>query len=76
MSGIARALLGLAGGYVAGALVGAALVFLLSGNTHDKSVEMAMTAVFVTGPLGAVIGLTVGLILGRRLRPGGRLPRS
>lgn len=43
-------------GYVAGALLGAAAIELLSSNTHDKSVELAMTSAFVTGPVGAVIG--------------------
>jgi hypothetical protein len=57
--------LGLVIGYFAGAATGAVLVALFSGNTHDKSVEIVMTAAFATGPLGALIGLLAGL-LGRR----------
>jgi hypothetical protein len=44
----------LALGYTAGALLGFFGVDLLSGNTHDRSVEAAMTAAFVTGPAGAL----------------------
>lgn len=33
---------------------------------HDKSVEMAMTAAFVTGPIGAVAGLIAGIVFSRR----------
>jgi hypothetical protein len=59
------ALAGIAGGYLAGVGIGAAAITLLSSNTHDGSVEMAMTAAFVTGPIGAVIGLVVALMRGR-----------
>lgn len=60
------ALLGLAIGYVAGALLGYAGVAALSPNVHDKSLEAAMTAAFVAGPAGAVVGLILGLVRGRR----------
>lgn len=53
--------LGLVGGYLAGVGIGAGLITLLSANTHDKSLEMAMTSAFVTGPIGAVIGAIVAL---------------
>jgi hypothetical protein len=43
-------------GYVACALVGYVLVSNFSTNRHDKAVEAAMTAVFVCGPLGAIVG--------------------
>lgn len=59
-------LTGLIAGYVAGALLGAGAVELFSPNTHDKSVEMAMTGAFVTGPIGAVIGLVAGWRRARR----------
>lgn len=52
----------LVAGYVAGALAGAALVDIFSANRHDKSLEIVMTAAFVTGPLGAVVGLLAALL--------------
>lgn len=66
----ARSLSGLIIGYFAGAGSGAALVQFLSTNTHDKSVEMAMTAAFVTGPAGAVLGLVAALLTGGARRAG------
>lgn len=63
------AVLGLIGGYLAGVGIGALLITLLSGNTHDKSVEMAMTAAFVTGPIGALIGAIIGARFGRTRTP-------
>jgi len=48
--------------YVAAAVAGYFLVGLFSGNTHDRSVESAMTSAFVFGPLGAVVGFVVGFI--------------
>jgi cation transporter-like permease len=51
-----RILLCAVGGYVAGALLGALLVGTLSSNRHDRSMETAMTAIFVVGPIGAVVG--------------------
>jgi NhaP-type Na+/H+ or K+/H+ antiporter len=59
-------LIGLVGGYLVGAVVGWLLVETLSGNTHDKSLEAAMTGAFVTGPLGAVIGAAAGFFARRR----------
>lgn len=49
--------------YVAGALAGGLLVTLLSSNTHDKSVEAAMTGAFYTGPLAAVLGFVLAAAL-------------
>ena len=46
--------------YVAAAVAGYFLVGLFSGNTHDRSVEAAMTSAFVFGPIGAVVGFVVG----------------
>lgn len=65
MSKLLHALAGLVLGYVAGAGLGYMAITLLSSNTHDKSVEAAMTAAFVAGPLGAVIGLVLALMRGR-----------
>ncbi len=56
MSKTARALLGLVLGYPTGAAIGGALVSALSGNPHDRGLEMVMTAAFVTGPAGALAG--------------------
>lgn len=53
-------------GYGAGVLAGFALVNLASPNVHDKSLEAAMTAFFVTGPMGAILGLAVALLLSRK----------
>jgi ABC-type antimicrobial peptide transport system permease subunit len=62
---VTRALLGGVIGYVLGAFGGGFLVSVLSSNTHDRSVEAAMTGAFVLGPLGAVIGAAVGFSKGR-----------
>ena len=62
-----RFLIGLAcgvGGYVLVALISYFLVMQLSSNRHDRSVEAAMTSVFVFGPIGGVVGLIIGLIKG------------
>ena len=46
-------------GYAGGFAIGMGLVNLWSSNRHDKSMEAAMTAAFLFGPIGAVIGLIV-----------------
>jgi transketolase N-terminal domain/subunit len=51
---------------VLGALSGYGAVLAFSGNAHDKALEAVMTAAFATGPLGAALGVAVGLIAGRR----------
>jgi ABC-type phosphate transport system permease subunit len=38
------------------------LVSLLSSNTHDRSIEAAMTGAFVVRPLSALAGFVVGAI--------------
>jgi len=66
---IKRIVLGLIGGvvgYVLGAVSGGFLVSVFSPNTHDRSVEAAMTGAFVFGPLLAVVGLAVGLWRGKQ----------
>ncbi len=60
------ALAGLIAGYLVGAFGGGLLIDALSANTHDRSVEAAMTGAFVTGPLGALIGLAAALVLARK----------
>lgn len=61
------AMVGLILGYLIGAAVGLGLVWALSANTHDKSQEMIMTAIFVAGPICAVLGGIVGVIGGIRV---------
>jgi hypothetical protein len=53
---------GLVAGYVLGAAIGLGAVTLLSANTHDRGIEAVMTAAFVGGPVGAVIGLIGALV--------------
>ncbi len=59
-------LAGIAVGFALGAGIGIVLVNVFSSNTHDRSVEAAMTAAFVTGPAGAVLGLIVAWLRARR----------
>ena len=54
--------------YLVGAFGGGFLVSLLSSNTHDRSVEAAMTGAFVLGPLAGFIGFVVGAV--RAVPPG------
>jgi ABC-type transporter Mla maintaining outer membrane lipid asymmetry permease subunit MlaE len=59
-----RLLIGLVGGvlgYLVGDVGGGFLLSLLSSNTHDRSVEAAMTGAFVFGPIGAVLGCIAGI---------------
>lgn len=60
------ALAGVLAGYLVGAFGGGVLIDALSANTHDRSVEAAMTGAFVTGPLGALVGLIAALLLARK----------
>ena len=54
------------GGYLIAAFAGYFLIATLSSNTHDRSLEAAMTSVFVFGPLGAIVGFAIGFIRGGR----------
>jgi hypothetical protein len=49
-------------GYFAVACASYFLVLQFSPNTHDRSVEAAMTSVFFYGPVGAVVAFVVGFI--------------
>jgi len=51
-------------GYLLGAFGGGLLITQMSSNTHDVSVEAAMTGAFVTGPLLGLIALIAGLLRG------------
>jgi hypothetical protein len=57
-------------GYGLGAIGGGVLVSLFSSNTHDKSVEAAMTGAFVVGPLVAVLGFLAGFLGTKAKRSG------
>jgi len=65
---VARCVLGALLGYAIGAVGGGFLVSMLSPNTHDRSVEAAMTGAFVLGPLGAGVGCAVGLLRSKGAR--------
>lgn len=58
--------LGAVAGFVLFAIGGYAMVQLLSSNTHDLAVEAIMTAFFVAGPLGGIIGIIAALWFSRR----------
>jgi hypothetical protein len=64
------ALLGLIIGYPVFAFVGYWAIEVLSDNHFDRSVEAAMTAAFAIGPVGAIVGLVAGAILGKPRRTG------
>ena len=70
MKRFAIALLSGIAGYILVAFVGYWLIDWFSSNMHDRSVEAAMTSVFVFGPIGAVVGIVVGYIVSRRASDG------
>lgn len=47
-------------GYILLAVAGYFAISAFSSNTHDRGVEAAMTAAFLFGPLGAIIGFVIG----------------
>ena len=49
-------------GYLVGAFGGGYLLYAVSANQHDRSVEAAMTGAFVLGPLCAIIAFVVGAV--------------
>lgn len=63
------------GGFAIAALAGYLLIGWLSSNRHDRSVEAAMTSVFVAGPLGAVVAFILGFIRGGRASGGASTKR-
>ena len=52
-------------GYVVGAFGGGYAVSVLSSNTHDRSLEAAMTGAFLFGPLAAVLAFIIGAVRAR-----------
>ena len=63
------ALLYAIGGYFVGAFAGYFLIEWFSSNVHDRSLEAAMSSIFVWGPVGAVVAFIVGFIWGIRPLP-------
>lgn len=55
--------------YIVGLFVTMAAIELISSNTHDKSMEAAMTGAFVGGPLIAIISVIGILVLRRKRTP-------
>jgi len=60
------------GGYLVAAVAGYLAISLLSSNTHDRSLEAAMTGAFVFGPLGALAAFIAGFVRGGRSRSDGQ----
>ena len=60
------ALLGLLIGYPLFAVLGYFAISLFSGNHFDGSVEASMTAAFVFGPAGAIVGIVVGIVASKK----------
>jgi hypothetical protein len=56
-------------GYAIGAVGGGLLISATSSNTHDLSVEAAMTGAFVTGPLVGLLAAILGFLKARPAKP-------
>ncbi len=56
-------------GYIVGLFGTMAAIELFSSNTHDKSMEAAMTGAFAGGPLIAIISVIAILVLRRKQGP-------
>jgi hypothetical protein len=63
---IPLAILGLVLGWPAFAVVGYFAISIFSPNHFDRSLEASMTAAFVFGPVGAIVGLFTGFVWGGR----------
>ncbi len=51
-------------GYLAGAFGGGYLLYALSSNQYDRSLEASMTGAFVFGPLAALVAFIAGAVRG------------
>jgi hypothetical protein len=60
---VLASLLGFVVGYVVAAFAGDWAIETFSANMHDRSLEAIMTAIFVIGPAGAVVGAVAGFAL-------------
>jgi hypothetical protein len=58
------------GGYFAGAFAGYWLIEWFSSNAHDRSVEAAMSSIFVWGPFAAVVAFVAGFLWSGRAARG------
>jgi hypothetical protein len=58
-------LLGLVVGYAVAAISGEWAIEAFSSDMHDRSLEAIITAMFVIGPAGAIVGAIAGFVLGR-----------
>jgi hypothetical protein len=76
MRRLLAALLGMVVGYPLFAFAGYGAIALFSGNHFDGSVEASMTAAFVIGPIGAIIGLIAGALLGKKKQVPADMPRQ
>ena len=56
-------------GYIVGLFGTMAAIEIFASNTHDKSMEAAMTGAFVGGPLMAVVSVIVILALRKKPSP-------
>ena len=52
-------------GYGIGLAGGIGLVSAMSSNTHDRSLEAAMTGAAVTGPLVALVAFILGFVIAK-----------
>ena len=68
--------LGLAVGYPVAAALGYVAIQAFSDNRFDRSLEAAMTAAFAIGPVGALLGLILGIVLGGRRAKAGPPPKA
>ena len=73
MRRVLTGLFGLVAGYAVAAFLGYWAIQLLSDNAFDRSVEVSMTAAFVLGRAGALVGLVGGIAFGA---PSGREARG
>ena len=53
-------------GYIAGAIGGYFLIATFSSNTHDRSVEAAMTGAFAAGPIAAIVAAVAAMMYFRK----------
>ncbi|GAB2774082.1 hypothetical protein GCM10027275_16390 [Rhabdobacter roseus] len=54
-------------GFVAIALLAYFLIHKFSSNTHDRSVEAAMSSIFFYGPVGFIIAFIIGYLWSKNI---------